>query len=315
MRTLVRHRGRIAVYVVLLLGSVVMIAPFVFNLSKSLQTAPQTFAFPFEWIPDPFTWSNYVEAYNKIGTRAFINSALLTVVVVVGQTILGMMAGFAFGTLRFPLRDSLLLLIVGGLMVPFHVIMIPLFMFIFRIGWLDTYWGLIIPIVAYTDVSVFMFRQFFRTVPREIYEAGILDGAGPIRVFRSLYAPLGRADRRRLRDRVVPGRVEPVRLALPGRGRPRPAGGDPPAGHRGRHVQLQLQPAAARDPGGHVAAVDSPGDDGVHDHAAPLRGEHGPIGVDRMSRDGQITDHRMTRDGQLTDHRMTRTRPAPDPVQ
>ena len=190
MSALVKHRARIAVYVVLTLGSVLMVAPFVFNLSKSLQTAPQTFAFPFEWIPDPFTWSNYVEAYNKIGTQAFINSALLTVVVVVGQTILGMMAGFAFGTLRFPLRDSLLLLIVGGLMVPFHVIMIPLFMFIFRIGWLDTYWGLIVPIVAYTDVSVFMFRQFFRTVPREIYEAGILDGAGPIRVFRSLYAPL-----------------------------------------------------------------------------------------------------------------------------
>ena len=100
MRTLVRRRGGIAVYVVLTLGSVVMIAPFVFNLSKSLQTAPHTFAFPFEWIPDPFTWFNY------------------------------------------------------------------------------------------TDVSVFMSRQFFRTVPRGIYEAGILDGAGPIRVFRSLYAPL-----------------------------------------------------------------------------------------------------------------------------
>lgn len=185
-----RHRGRIAVYAVLTLGSVVMVTPFLFNLSKSLQTAPQTFAFPFEWWPEPFRWSNYVEAYGEIGTRAFVNSAVLTVVVVTGQAALGMMAGFAFSTLRFPLRDSLFIFLVGGLLVPFHVIMIPLFMFVFRIGWLDTYWGLIIPIVAYTDVSVFMFRQFFRTVPRELYEAGVLDGAGPIRVFRSLYAPL-----------------------------------------------------------------------------------------------------------------------------
>ena len=89
MRALVRHRGRIAVYAMLTLGSVVMVTPFLFNLSKSLQTAPQTFAFPFEWIPDPFTWSNYVEAYEKIGAQAFINSALLTVAVVGGQTILG----------------------------------------------------------------------------------------------------------------------------------------------------------------------------------------------------------------------------------
>lgn len=185
-----RHRGRIAVYAILILGSVVMVTPFLFNLSKSLQTAPQTFAFPFEWWPEPFRWSNYVEAYGEIGTRAFVNSAILTVVVVTGQAALGMMAGFAFSTLRFPLRDSLFIFLVGGLLVPFHVIMIPLFMFVFRIGWLDTYWGLIIPIVAYTDVSVFMFRQFFRTVPRELYEAGVLDGAGPIRVFRSVYAPL-----------------------------------------------------------------------------------------------------------------------------
>ena len=98
MSALFKHRARGTVCVMLTLGSVLMVAPFVFNLSKSLQTAPQTFAFPFEWIPDPFTWSNYVEAYNKIGTQAFINSALLTVVVVVGQTILGMMAGFAFGS-------------------------------------------------------------------------------------------------------------------------------------------------------------------------------------------------------------------------
>lgn len=185
-----RHRGRIAVYAILTLGSVVMVAPFLFNLSKSLQTAPQTFAFPFEWWPEPFRWSNYAEAYGEIGTRAFVNSAVLTVVVVTGQAALGMMAGFAFSTLRFPLRDSLFIFLVGGLLVPFHVIMIPLFMFVFRIGWPDTYWGLIIPIVAYTDVSVFMFRQFFRTVPRELYEAGVLDGAGPIRVFRSVYAPL-----------------------------------------------------------------------------------------------------------------------------
>ena len=185
-----KHRAKFAIYAILILGSVIAVTPFLFNLSKSLQTAPQTFAFPFEWIPDPFTWSNYPEAYAKIRTRTFVNSALLTVVVVTGQATLGMMAGFAFSTLRFPLRDPLFIFLIGGLLVPFHVIMIPLFMFVFRIGWLDTYWGLIIPIVAYTDVAVLMFRQFFRTVPRDLYEAGVLDGAGPIRVFRSIYAPL-----------------------------------------------------------------------------------------------------------------------------
>ena len=161
--------------------------------------------------------------------------------------------------------------------------MIPLFMFIFEIGWLDTYWGLIIPIVAYTDVSVFMFRQFFRTVPREIYEAGILDGAGPIRVFRSLYAPMAGPT---VAAFVIVSFLAAWNLyAWPflAVADPRPASSHPPARHRRRHLQRQLQPAATRDPGGHVAAVDGPGDGGVHVHAAPLRGEHGPIGHDRMS--------------------------------
>lgn len=193
MNLIKEHRVKIAIYVFLTLGSIIMVTPFVYTLSRSLHNSQQIFAFPFEWIPDPFAWSNYSEAYKKFGTRTFLNSALLTAIVVVGQSALGMMAGFAFSTLRFPLRDSLFILLIGGLLVPFHVIMIPLFMFVYRIGWLDTYWGLIIPIVAYTDVAIFMFRQFFLTVPRELYEAAVLDGAGPIRVFRSVYVPLARS--------------------------------------------------------------------------------------------------------------------------
>jgi multiple sugar transport system permease protein len=193
MNWIKKHRAKIAIYVFLALGSIVMVTPFLYTLSRSLHNSQQIFAFPFEWIPDPFVWSNYSEAYSKFGTRTFLNSALLTLIVVVGQSTLGMMAGFAFSTLRFPLRDSLFVLLIAGLLVPFQVIMIPLFMFIYRIGWLDTYWGLVIPIVAYTDVAIFMFRQFFRTVPRELYEAAVMDGAGPIRVFRSVYAPLARS--------------------------------------------------------------------------------------------------------------------------
>ena len=296
---------------VLTLGSVVMIAPFVFNLSKSLQTAPQTFAFPVRvWIPDPFTWFNYVEAYEKIGTRAFVNSALLTVVVVGGQTILGMMAGFAFSTLRFPLRDSLLLLIIGGLMVPFHVIMIRCSPSSSRSAG-STPTGASSSRSWPTPTCRCHVPAVLPDCPREIYEAGILDGAGPIRVFRSLYAPLAGPT-------VAAFVIVSFLAAWNLYAWPFLAVADPDLrvvtlqpGHRGRHLQLQLQPAAARDTVGHVAAVDDPGDGGLHVHAAPLRGEHGPLRADRMSREGLLTEssaadlasdearQRLVRDGYL----------------
>ena len=94
MNLIKKHRAKIAIYMFLTLGSIIMVTPFLYTLSRSLHNSQQIFAFPFEWIPDPFTWSNYSEAYSKFGTRTFLNSALLTLIVVVGQATLGMMAGF-----------------------------------------------------------------------------------------------------------------------------------------------------------------------------------------------------------------------------
>ena len=91
------------------------------------------------------------------------------------------------------MRQPVLLLYVLELLVPFQVIMIPLFVLVFHIGWVNSYPGLIVPVVASQALAVFFFRQFFLSIPHELFEAAVVEGAGPARILRSVYAPLSRA--------------------------------------------------------------------------------------------------------------------------
>ena len=106
------------------------------------------------------------------GIRAFINSVLFTACVVVGQGLVTTMGGYAFARLRFPFRNALFLAYLGTLMVPFLVVSIPLFVIVARLGWQDTYQGLILPILAHGAFGTFLFRQFFLTIPEELGASG-----------------------------------------------------------------------------------------------------------------------------------------------
>jgi multiple sugar transport system permease protein len=185
-----RRIGRIAVYATLIAGMFLTIIPFVFGISHSLMTTLQFVAYPTEWIPEPLKLSNLVDAFNLLGWRSFFNSTLLAVCAILGQTIFGMMAAFAIAMLRFRARNALLLVYISELLVPFHVIMIPLFVLVFRLGWLDSYAGLIIPVVASQSLAVFFFRQAFLAIPYELFEAAVVDGATPFTILRRIYAPL-----------------------------------------------------------------------------------------------------------------------------
>jgi multiple sugar transport system permease protein len=185
-----RFAPTIAIYVVLSIGGVFMVFPFLYMLSTSLKPASQVFLYPPQWIPNPFTWANYPAALDALSLRSFANSVVFTVAVVLGQGTVTTMGGYAFARLRFPMRNTLFLAYLGTMMVPFQVTMIPTFIIVAQLHWQDTYPGLFVPILAQGAFGTFLFRQFFSTIPEELGDAALVDGANQFHIFSRIYLPL-----------------------------------------------------------------------------------------------------------------------------
>jgi multiple sugar transport system permease protein len=184
--------GSLLVYILLAFGAVVMLYPFAYMLSTSLKSPAQVYLFPPRWIPDPLMWSNYAAAAGRMGVRPFLNSAFFTLAIVLGQGLVTTMGGYAFARLRFPGRNTLFIAYLGTMMIPAVVVSIPTFVIVARLGWQDTYQGLIVPILASGAFGTFLFRQFFLGVPDELGEAATIDGANPLGIFWRIYLPLSK---------------------------------------------------------------------------------------------------------------------------
>jgi multiple sugar transport system permease protein len=183
-------RWALLVYLALIVGGFFMVMPFLYMLSTSLKPPNQVFAFPPRWIPDPIVWNNYVVAVARLGIGPFLNSVAFTAAVVLGQGLVTTMGGFAFARLRFPAKNALFVAYLGTMMIPFVVTMIPTFVIVARLGWQDTYQGLIVPILAQGAFGTFLFRQFFLGIPEELGDAATVDGANPFDIYWRIYLPL-----------------------------------------------------------------------------------------------------------------------------
>lgn len=196
----------IPVSIVLLLLSLVMLFPFFLMILTSLKTMDDIFAPRFVWFPEKLDWSNYTEALQRGNWgRYFFNTFYVTAVTVLISLAINSLAGYAFAKLRFKGRDTLFIISLIGLMIPPQVTMIPVFLLLKHIpfaggnnwlgqgglGWIDSYNGLIVPYVAGT-FGVFLFRQFFLQIPKELDEAAIMDGMGRLRAFWHIYVPLNK---------------------------------------------------------------------------------------------------------------------------
>ena len=178
------------VYLALIVGAFFMVMPFVYMLSTSLKPANQVFIFPPRWIPDPIVWSNYVVAVGRLGIGAVMNSAIFTLAIVLGQGLVTTMGGYAFARLKFPGKNVVFIAYLGTMMIPFVVTMIPTFVIVARLGWQDTYQGLIVPILAQGAFGTFLFRQFFMGIPEDLGDAATVDGANPFDIYWRIYLPL-----------------------------------------------------------------------------------------------------------------------------
>ncbi|MFI6319497.1 carbohydrate ABC transporter permease [Nonomuraea sp. NPDC050556] len=178
-------------HVVLLLGAVVMFAPFAWQIIVSLQTLAESLRVPPTFTPS-WQWSNFPEVFRTVPLgRQFLNTVVVTVAVTAGQLLLCSLAAFAFARLSFPGRGAIFLLFLAVLMVPGELFLLPRYEIMQGLGWLNTLQALIAPGI-FGAFGTFLLRQFFLTLPKELDEAARLDGANPLQIYWWIMLPLVR---------------------------------------------------------------------------------------------------------------------------
>ena len=179
---------RYALYAALILGSVIMLAPFLIMLVVSLFPNEAFLARRFPL--DQLTLANYAETFRVVPfSRYFLNSTIVTVSVTVLQILISSLAAFAFARLRFRGREALFLLYLATLMIPAQVTLIPNFLIIRNLRWYDTYMALIVP-GMFSALSTFLLRQYYRGIPLDLDEAARMDGASSFRIWLQVIVPL-----------------------------------------------------------------------------------------------------------------------------
>jgi multiple sugar transport system permease protein len=183
---------RTFLYGSLLLIAVSMLIPFLWMLSTSLMGELEVYQFPPRFIPSIFHWSNFAEAMTlQPFGRFFFNTFIVAGVSVLGQLAFCSMAAYAFARLRFPWRDKVFALYLGTMMIPAIVTIIPAFLLIDTFGWMNTYWALFTPTVS-SVWGIFLLRQFFLTIPRDLEDAARVDGASEFTIFLRVVLPLSK---------------------------------------------------------------------------------------------------------------------------
>jgi multiple sugar transport system permease protein len=184
---------KLLAYAALSLLAIIALVPFVWTVSSSLKSLDTIFNAPLQVIPHPPHWSNYSRVWHELPMARWIfNSAYIVILAVAGRVMFSAMAAYAFARLRFPGRDWIFYAFLTGLMIPSEVTLIPGFQLIRQLGWYDSHLALIVPQLS--DVfAIFLLRQFFLSIPRELEESARIDGASYPRVFFSIVLPLSKS--------------------------------------------------------------------------------------------------------------------------
>ena len=183
-------------YILLAVGALTMVAPFLWMVATSLKDPGSVFSFQKkwweEWLPNSFVWRNYIQAWHVVPfARFYLNSIFVTACVTFGQVATSAMAAYAFARLRFPGRDKIFFGYLATMMVPGAVTMIPVFILLRYLGWIDTYKALIFPGI-FTAYGTFMLRQFFLTLPKDLEDAAKIDGCSYLGIFWKIILPLSK---------------------------------------------------------------------------------------------------------------------------
>lgn len=181
---------RVLLYIVLILIAVIMVVPFLWMLSTSLKTQYDAVKIPPVWIPDPPQWENYVRLFTEQPMFQFmLNTIKIVFFVVLGQLFFSSLAAYSFARISFKGRNVVFFLYIATLMVPGQVTMIPTYLMFAKAGLTDNHLALILP-TFFSAFGVFLLRQFFMSLPRELEEAAEIDGCNPFMTYWRIMLPL-----------------------------------------------------------------------------------------------------------------------------
>jgi ABC-type glycerol-3-phosphate transport system permease component len=180
------------IHLPLILCAVTMIFPFIWMLSTSLKTPGKQFVFPPQLLPNPVYFQNYVDLFDLVPMQLFLlNTVKIAILSVAGNALSSSLAAFAFARMRFRGREVLFAVLLATMMIPGQVTVIPTFVIMRFLGWIDNHAALIVPSFFGSAFSVFLLRQFYRSIPQDLVDSAKIDGAGFLRIFRSIFIPLG----------------------------------------------------------------------------------------------------------------------------
>jgi ABC-type glycerol-3-phosphate transport system permease component len=170
------------------------ILPFLWIISTSLKGEEIIFAIPPQWIPETLHWENYSQVFDAIPFLIYFkNSVFITAVTIIGVLLSSSLVAYAFGCLQWPGRDVLFIFVLATMMLPMQVTMIPVFVLFKELGWLNTFKPLTVPaFFGGGAFNIFLLRQFFLTIPKDLLDAARIDGCSEIRIYWKIILPLAR---------------------------------------------------------------------------------------------------------------------------
>lgn len=187
------RKSNLIYHIILILGAIVMVMPFLWMITTSLKTLPESMRVPPTLLPTEWKFENYASVFNKIDfIRYYMNTIWMTTGRTIGQLVLCSLAAYGFARLRFPGKEIIFLGILSVLMVPSQVVMIPSFVLMRELGWIDTFYALIVPGI-FSAFGTFLLRQFFMSLPKDLDEAAKIDGASLFGIYWRIYLPLSKA--------------------------------------------------------------------------------------------------------------------------
>jgi multiple sugar transport system permease protein len=186
----------VVTYLLLAFGAFVFLLPLFWLISTALKSQPEVYVFPPEFFPKSFLWQNFIKAWTYPKTNFplwTLNTLFITFLNVIAQVFAAAWVAYGFARIKFPGRDIWFMLVLASIMLPGAVVLIPLFVLYSKIGWLDTFAPLTVPVFFGGGAfNIFLLRQFFKSIPIELEEAAIIDGANRFRILLQIVLPLSK---------------------------------------------------------------------------------------------------------------------------
>jgi len=178
-------------HIILIMVGIFFVLPLVWMVSTSLKSNRQIFIFPPQWIPNPVIWRNYPDVFDYAPFLLYFkNTMIIEVACILGTLLSSSLVAYGFSRLNAPGKDFLFILMLSTMMLPYQVWMIPLYVLFTKIGWVNTFYPLTIPAFFGNALYIFLLRQFFLTIPKELEDAARLDGCSYFRIYWQIMLPL-----------------------------------------------------------------------------------------------------------------------------